>query len=116
MSSYRLVKAARRRQISLDKRNKGGTYEPLIGRGDWDPYKAHFGLIEIVAPGTDLSFNAGIGWLLYKTYGRSILPNNFKGWFVGVADYNHRGNVAYGMSVFGHLAVLKQAEQDAEDQ
>jgi hypothetical protein len=83
---------------------------------DWDKAKAPLGLVRGVAPGPSLSVEAGIKWLIYKSYVRANDPDTFKGWFVGVVDYNHTGHVAYGKSVFGHLAVLKQAEQDAEDQ
>ena len=111
-----LIKAMIMREAAFNPKAYASDPMQVNKKGDWDPYKAHFGLIENVAPGPDLSVNAGIGWLLYKTYGRSIVPDNFKGWFVGVTDYNSNGNAPYGKSVFGHLALLKQAEQDAAKQ
>jgi len=65
--------------------------------GDWVSKKADVGLTRGVAPGQTLGIQAGISWLIYKAYHRSVWngPLIFGGWDAAVYRYNGGGDPHY---------------------
>ena len=82
---------------------------------DWDKAKAPLGLVQGVRPGQDLSVKAGIQWLAFKAYqhGDTGAPDRFLGWHMAAAKYNGGGVPGYADSVFRHLSLLNQAQEDS---
>jgi RHS repeat-associated protein len=64
--------------------------------GDWDDDKSDLGLTKGVAPGQQLSIEAGVQWLAKKAYIHDAQGNpTFGGWERGVSHYNGGGNPNY---------------------
>jgi RHS repeat-associated protein len=78
--------------------------------GDWVSDKADIGLVQGVAPGSDLGIQAGVEWLTnYKAYAYDANGNaiSFRGWDAAVTRYNGGGDPNYLSKVKTQFNILQ---------
>jgi hypothetical protein len=107
-----LVKAMIKQESGYDLKAYNADPMQVNNPDDWVDEKAKYGLTAGVAPGPDLSIQAGIGWLRYKAYGRKHVgdPLKFKGWPQAVHDYNGGGIPNYVKEVYEKYNIPIQHE------